>query len=136
VSRRPSAAGTGASRAGTTTKWALREYAWFNTKSYGSSEEAGVHDVGQKTPNAWGLYDMHGNVSEWCQDWYDEYYYGKSPAVDPTGPTTGQSRVLRGGSGNHMPGLCRSARRNGGYPVVTSNEVGFRVVVEAGGGQK
>ena len=62
-------------------------------------------------PNAWGLYDMHGNVWQWCQDWYDRDYYAKSPADDPTGPLGGLTRVFRGGSQELPAPYCRSARR-------------------------
>jgi formylglycine-generating enzyme required for sulfatase activity len=86
-----------ACRAGTTTRWSfgddgaqLGEYAWYRDKM--------AHPVGQKKPNAWGLYDMHGNVSEWCADWWGNAYYAKSPANDPAGPDSGTYRVLRGGS--------------------------------------
>jgi len=80
-------------------------------------------------PNAFGLYDMHGNVWEWCQDWYDEDYYLNSPDVDPRGPATGKSRVLRGGSWCREPWNCRSANRNGGSPDFRLNNNGFRVVL-------
>jgi formylglycine-generating enzyme required for sulfatase activity len=84
----------------------LAEYAWFTDDAGGTT-----HPVGQKKPNAWGLYDMHGNVWEWCGDWYDGDYYKRSPAVDPTGPTAVTSRVLRGGSWSDPLPYCRSSYR-------------------------
>ena len=88
-----------ACRAGTQTAYSfgddvgqLGDYAWYPANS-----NSQTHPVGQKKPNAWGLYDMHGNVWEWCQDWYDETYYGQSPEKNPQGPGSGQYRLLRGG---------------------------------------
>jgi formylglycine-generating enzyme len=86
--------------------------------------------VGEYRPNGFRLYDMHGNVYEWCQDWYDEDYYGSSPANDPAGPSSGSSRVSRGGSWCYGPSDIRSANRNWGTPDDRDSFVGFRVVVE------
>ena len=103
-----------ACRAGTTTRWyagdieaGLGDVAWFNNNAGGQT-----HPVGQKRANAWGLYDMHGNVWEWCQDWYDGGYYAKSPADDPVGSPGGPRRVLRGGAWIHAAWLGRSAVRD------------------------
>ena len=101
-----------ACRAGTTTAFSfgdddkqLGEYAWFRGNTAG---EQYAHKVGMKKPNPWGLYDMHGNVYEWCSDWYD----GKiSGGTDPVGPGGGSSRGGRGGSWWSYPDLCRSANR-------------------------
>ena len=117
-----------ACRAGTTMFWhcgdheaKLQEYAWFDVNSGGKT-----HPVGQLLPNGFGAYDMHGNVWEWCGDWYAADYYGQSPTDDPSGPPTGSLRVLRGGFwGNHAR-LCRSARRCYLSPASRSN-VGFRL---------
>jgi formylglycine-generating enzyme required for sulfatase activity len=89
----------------------LRQYAWF-----GENGEKKTHPVGQKKPNRWGLYDLYGNVSEWCEDVYSPAYDPKSPATDPTGPpNTGADvrRVIRGGSWQSSAAQCRSSARQG-----------------------
>jgi formylglycine-generating enzyme required for sulfatase activity len=134
-----------ACRAGSTTAYyfgdnpaALADYGWFsdNSDSKPGDKKAFAnkmtHPVGLKKPNAWGLYDMHGNVCEWCQDWVDKFT--EQPAVDPQGPAAGKARVMRGGSCNLAAGDCRSAFRIAYPPERISGHVGgfgFRVVVTA-----
>jgi len=111
-----------ACRAWSTTKWsfgddesALKEYAWYSAISNRTT-----HPVGEKKPNAWGLYDVHGNVWEWSSDWYGGYAY-------PTGPTAGSIRVFRGGGWLTDAGDCRSASRGGSAPGDRGRDLGFRV---------
>ncbi|NOT63973.1 MAG: SUMF1/EgtB/PvdO family nonheme iron enzyme, partial [Acidobacteria bacterium] len=104
----------------------LNQYGWNLTNSGNHT-----HPVGEKKPNAWGLCDMHGNVWEWCLDWYDQMYYLQSPQANPNGPTKGTSRVLRGGSRYSLPNYCRSATRSNHQPDQRDPLVGFRVVCEA-----
>jgi len=85
--------------------------------------------VGSYRPNAWGLFDMHGNVSEWCGDWYDADYYAGSPTQDPKGPKTGRHRVIRGGCWCDRAVSCRSADRDRTRPDNRTDKTGFRVVV-------
>ena len=122
-----------ACRAGTTTEYAdeLQWLAWY----LGNSDQK-VHPVGHLHPNAWGLYDMHGNLTEFCQDWYDANYYRNSPGADPQGSSNGKERVLRGGSffdpgplPNSTDEYLRSAARNHTAPDGgTLEEYGFRIV--------
>jgi formylglycine-generating enzyme required for sulfatase activity len=120
-------------RAGTTTRYAfgdehaqLEDYAWYSKNSGGET-----HPVGEKKANAWGLYDMHGNVCQWCQDYHDPDYYKHSPRQDPQGPeargSDAEHDVIRGGSCNYGRDYCRSASRH--YLVPADRRyVGFRVV--------
>ncbi len=105
----------------------LPEYGWFNRNSSDRT-----HTVGLLEPNAWGLYDMHGNVWEWCRDWNGEY--PKGAVSDPTGPTKGSHRVIRGGCWILEAALCRSANRHGGSPSSRSNFNGFRLALNSPSG--
>jgi formylglycine-generating enzyme required for sulfatase activity/tRNA A-37 threonylcarbamoyl transferase component Bud32 len=100
----------------------LDDYAWYCENSSKKS-----HPVGQKKPNSWGLFDMVGNVWEWCSDWYGEY--PRFEMTDPIGPSSGTYRVLRGGGWGQDTTDCRPTRRGGRDPSSGSNLVGFRVVM-------
>ena len=86
--------------------------------------------VGRFRPNAFGLYDMHGNVLEFCSDWYGEKYYQIAPAMDPTGPTRGEFRILRGGDWSSYRTGCRAAKRYRDRPSIRCSNLGFRVVMD------
>jgi formylglycine-generating enzyme required for sulfatase activity len=104
----------------------LGDYAWFDGNSNNQT-----HPVGEKKANAWGLYDMHGNVWEWCSDYYDDY--DKNSATDPVGPTEGSLCVSRGGSWNSLAAYCRSAGRDWRDPSDLYGSNGFRVALSPSG---
>jgi formylglycine-generating enzyme required for sulfatase activity len=113
-----------ACRAGTTGAYAgdLGAMGWYKDNS-GST----THPVGQKRANAWGLYDMHGNVWEWCLDWKGDYPSGN--VTDPTGPSSGSHRIVRGGSWINAALYARSANRLWFSPGFRRNFLGFRVAL-------
>jgi len=126
-----------ACRTGTRTQYSfgdsegsLQGHAW-----YAENSAKTTHPVGQKKPNAWGLYDMHGNVAEWCNDRYAKDYYRQSPDKDPRGPSAGRERVIRGGAWNSSAGSCRSAYRTSSLSVddtcLADDAIGFRCVRNA-----
>jgi formylglycine-generating enzyme required for sulfatase activity len=127
-----------ACRAGTQTDYSygsearkLGDYAWFKDNAAKKT-----HPVGQKKANPWGLFDMHGNVAEWCQDVFDKGYYKTSPDKNPHGPKEGKEYVLRGGSWKSSADACRSAYRLGETPgfsdaCLARDAIGFRCVRKA-----
>jgi formylglycine-generating enzyme required for sulfatase activity len=86
----------------------------------------GMHEVGKKRANGFGLFDMLGNVQEWVNDWYDTTYYENSPSQDPNGPESGELRIRRGGSWVNLPRLVRVSHRNWLNPAYRNLDVGFR----------
>ena len=121
-----------ACQAGTTTQYSfgddyneLPKYGWHNKNAGGKS-----HPVGTLLPNPFGLFDMYGDLYEWCGDYYDEKWYSTSPPNDPNGPSVGSNRVLRGGGWNEKASNCRSASRHYGTPSYRHFSSGFRVARE------
>ncbi|MBO7724073.1 MAG: SUMF1/EgtB/PvdO family nonheme iron enzyme [Paludibacteraceae bacterium] len=102
----------------------LDNVAWYTNNSGNQT-----HNVKTKFPNELGIYDMSGNVREWCQDWYGSGYYANSPQANPTGPSSGFYRVLRGGSWLSFAQNCRVARRSSNTPSLSSGNVGFRLIL-------
>ena len=115
-----------ACRAGTTTTYSYGDLANGNDMWYSDNSGSKTHEVGTKLPNPWGLYDMHGNVWEWCLDWPGNNL--SSDVTDPKGSSSGSRRVLRGGGWGNVAYYCTSSYRDGTSPSCESYNVGFRLV--------
>ncbi|MEI6126324.1 MAG: formylglycine-generating enzyme family protein [Pseudomonadota bacterium] len=115
-----------------------RKYPWGDEPDldYANVNSFGILPVKKLKPNGYGLYDMIGNVWEWCSDLYGEAYYGTSPSEDPQGPAEGKTRVLRGWAWNSNKYSARLAKRHNSTPTIKSYTVGFRCVKSAHPGQK
>jgi len=129
-----------ACRAGTTTEYSfgddersLGEYAWWGGLGKGNCQnEKYAHRVGQKKANPFGLFDVHGNVWEWCSDWHGDVNPMETETIDPQGPAAGSFRVLRGGSWNDAPFDLRSSYRFRNPPDDRNYDIGCRVLCECG----
>jgi formylglycine-generating enzyme required for sulfatase activity/serine/threonine protein kinase/Leucine-rich repeat (LRR) protein len=116
-------------RAGTTTHYSFGDdYAELEQYGWHKNAPVRAQPVALKLPNPFGLFDMHGNLQEWCQDFYDEKWYEKPQPNDPKGPSTGSNRVLRGGTWSYIASVCRSASRSSHPPSLRTNNYGFRCV--------
>ena len=123
-----------ACRAGTEGDWTCEKKDLLRMAWYGENSGYQTHPVATRKPNTWGFYDMHGNVWEWCRDWYQDSYKGLG-TKDPSGPKTGTYHVLRGGSwGGHAEMNLRASYRVVRHPLYRYNLYGFRVVIEVSGG--
>lgn len=117
-------------RAAVVYPWGDDPHAWSADPDLARVRQPRPYPVGRSRPNGYDLLDMGYNVHEWCSDWYDAGYYGRSPVFDPRGPETGSRRASRGGAWRHQVQVCRNAARSSLDPTFRYNDYGFRIVCE------